>query len=306
MAARWHLRSLVSVSVTLALFAAIFVVAGVSRTVKAEATQEGERLYQRCAACHLPNGAGVPGAFPPLGPQLSIFAESAAGRTYLVLVVARGLAGALTVDGMTYNGVMPPQAPPMSESEIAAVLNFVIRTFAVSPGRSEPPPFDRTEVAEILDQNSAIRSPHQVRPFREPAGADRRLAPNTAKGVANAARARMNWQLHCQGCHGAEASGSANGAPAMSGQVARFLAVNGGRAFLGRVPGVANAPLASDLLAELLNWMLYRFDPSHIPANFEPYSAAEIEALRDDVLIEETAARRAQLLAQLSQLQDEK
>ena len=99
-------------------------------------------------------------------------------------------------------------------------------------------------------------------------------------GVANPARARQNWILSCQGCHRADATGTPQTTPTMAGYVARFLHAPGGREYLGRVPGVATAALSNDALAEVLNWSLLRFDPGHVPADFTPYTAAEVGRLR--------------------------
>lgn len=78
-------------------------------------------LPQPCAACHLPSGAGVPRAFPPLGENLRALAGTQPGRRYLVLAVVRGLAGPLTVDGKRFNGVMPAQQ--LKDEDIVRILN---------------------------------------------------------------------------------------------------------------------------------------------------------------------------------------
>ena len=95
-------------------------------------------------------------------------------------------------------------------------------------------------------------------------------AANSAPDAAESARARINWLLNCQGCHRADASGLPGGAPNMAGEVSRFLNVKGGREYLVRVPGVANAPLSDADLAALLNWMLRTFDPQHLPKTSTP------------------------------------
>src|SRR5436309_6952407 len=87
-------------------------------------------------------------------------------------------------------------------------------------------------------------------------------------GVANPQRAWQNWTLNCQGCHRPDGSGSAGTAPSLAGTVSKFLTVPGGREYLGRVPGVATSALPSADLAELMNWMLWRFDRQHLPADF--------------------------------------
>lgn len=118
-------------------------------------------------------------------------------------------------------------------------------------------------------------------------------------GVANVARARQNWILKCQGCHRPDATGDARTTPVMAGAVSRFLAVDEGRAYLARVPGVATAALSDAELAELLNWLLVRFDPAHVPRDFKPYSEQEVGALRRKPLRTEAAAMRAAILAVL-------
>lgn len=90
------------------------------------AEPDGAAVYQRCAACHLPSRAGVPGAFPPLQNDVAALAGTAEGRRYLVLVLARGLTGPIRVEGKRYMGTMPAQAM-LSAEEAAAVLNHLTR-----------------------------------------------------------------------------------------------------------------------------------------------------------------------------------
>ena len=129
--------------------------------------------------------------------------------------------------------------------------------------------------------------------------ADAATAP--LPGVTNEARARMNWMLHCQGCHQADAKGSlAARTPAMAGEVARFLDVAGGREYLTRVPGVANAGLPDDQLAELLNWTLATFDAGHMPDAFAPFSAGDIAAGRKAPLVSEAARIREEIMTRFA------
>jgi hypothetical protein len=116
-------------------------------------------------------------------------------------------------------------------------------------------------------------------------------------GVHDAYQARTDYQLKCQGCHRPDGSGDDHSNPPMRGIVARFLSVPGGRAFIGRVPGVATVDLPDDRLANLVNWTLFRFDPAHVPSNFQPYTAEEIGRLRQNPLRLERAAMRARLVA---------
>jgi hypothetical protein len=121
-------------------------------------------------------------------------------------------------------------------------------------------------------------------------------------GVSNPALARQNWILKCQGCHRPDATGTAATTPTMAGIVAKFLHVPGGREYLGRVPGVATAPISDAELADLLNWTLFRFDGAHVPADFKPYTANEIGKLRKAPLRTEAPAMRAALVEKINAL----
>lgn len=121
-------------------------------------------------------------------------------------------------------------------------------------------------------------------------------------GVENAARARVNYMLNCQGCHGPEGQGMVDGTvPNLGGYLARYLHVEGGREFLVQVPGSANAGISPAALAEVLNWMLGTMDASHLPSDFVPYAADEVEVLRSRPL-RDVATVRASLLARLADL----
>jgi len=115
-------------------------------------------------------------------------------------------------------------------------------------------------------------------------------------GVTNPQRAWQNWTLNCQGCHRPDGSGSAGTAPSLAGTVSKFLTVPGGREYLGRVPGVATSALPSAELAELMNWMFWRFDREHLPADFVPFTAPEIGRLRTRPLRLEASQMREDLL----------
>lgn len=108
-----------------------------------------------------------------------------------------------------------------------------------------------------------------------------------------------DYMLACQGCHLADGSGHPDrGVPRMTGYVAKFLAVPGGREFLVQVPGSAQSSLSDARLATLLNWMLKTFSPGQIPASFVPYSADEVGRLRRHPLAQ-VADARAELVRRI-------
>lgn len=83
----------------------------------------GEKLYQtNCAACHLNDGKGVAGIFPPVAN--SDYFTGDINKT--IHPVVNGLSGEITVNGNKYNSVMPKQA--LTDAEAAAVLTYVYQT----------------------------------------------------------------------------------------------------------------------------------------------------------------------------------
>ncbi|MGH0028835.1 MAG: c-type cytochrome [Myxococcota bacterium] len=98
-----------------------------------------------------------------------------------------------------------------------------------------------------------------------------------------------DYWLQCAACHGADGGGTPGVTPSLR-EVGPLLAAPGGRAYLARVPGVAQAPLSDARLARLLNWVLEH--QAGAPPR-PPYSAAEIGALRSDPLRDTRSAREA-------------
>ena len=124
----------------------------------------------------------------------------------------------------------------------------------------------------------------------------------THQAVAQQSQAQFNYMLNCQGCHGPHGEGTADAAvPAMQNFVGHFLRVEGGRQFLVRVPGTANAALDNEQLAQLLNWMLVTMSSAQLPEIFAPYSSDEVAEYRSHPIVD-VARHRAKLIASLEEL----
>ena len=126
------------------------------------------------------------------------------------------------------------------------------------------------------------------------------LAWQTARATSGP---ELDFVLNCQGCHRADGAGTPGAVPPLAGSVGKLVRASGGREFLVRVPGVAQAPLDDAALAAVLNWMLARFGRGDIPAGFVAYSAAEVRALRVKPLIDVDRMRRG-LVADGSDVDD--
>ncbi len=88
----------------------------------ASRVQNGERVYASvCSSCHQATGLGVPGAFPPLASS-----DWVSGKPeILAAAVLHGLSGPIAVNGVAYNGAMPPWGAALSDDEIANVLTYI-------------------------------------------------------------------------------------------------------------------------------------------------------------------------------------
>ena len=88
----------------------------------------------------------------------------------------------------------------------------------------------------------------------------------------------LDYALQCQGCHLADGRGGGD-IPSLHG-IGWLAGATGGREYLARVPGVANASIDDERLAALLNWVLARWSADALPPEFERYRAEEIAARR--------------------------
>lgn len=84
---------------------------------------DGEEIYTDfCLQCHMANGKGVPGSFPPL-----------ANSDYLnnidqsIHAIKFGLKGPVTVNGKSYNSNMISQG--LDDEEIADVMNYILHSW---------------------------------------------------------------------------------------------------------------------------------------------------------------------------------
>ena len=85
---------------------------------------EGEKVYQNfCINCHMPNGEGIEGAYPPLAN--SDYLENNLKAS--IIGIKNGMKGEITVNGKTYNNVMTPMG--LNNQEVADVTNYILNNW---------------------------------------------------------------------------------------------------------------------------------------------------------------------------------
>lgn len=101
-------------------------IAGLTKEAQME---RGKQVYMGvCFACHLPDGKGIPAVFPPLAGSDFMLSD----RDRAVRIVLKGLSGPVTVNGVTFNSVMPPHEATLTEQQIADALTYVFNSWGNS------------------------------------------------------------------------------------------------------------------------------------------------------------------------------
>jgi nitrite reductase (NO-forming) len=94
---------------------------------KVQRVERGRAVFAtNCAACHQSNGEGIPHAFPPVAKSDYLNAD----KIRAIKVVAGGLQGKVTVNGQTFDGVMP--AWSLDDEDIANVLTYIYSSWGNS------------------------------------------------------------------------------------------------------------------------------------------------------------------------------
>jgi mono/diheme cytochrome c family protein len=142
---------------------------------------------------------------------------------------------------------------------------------------------------------------HAERPSRDMVLGRMVGAPPDAPSQALTTHAAARYRLHCAGCHGIDGSGVPSaGVPDLRG-VGGFLRLEGGRAFVLRVPGVMASGLDDAGVASVLNWVMNTLARPSLPPETPAFQASEVEAARAAPLVD-VMTERARLL-QMAQRQ---
>ncbi len=95
---------------------------------------------------------------------------------------------------------------------------------------------------------------------------------------------KVDYLLHCSGCHMPDGTGLSSVVPTLHDVIGRMVAEPGGRDYVIRVPGVSQAPINDEKLTAVINWMLTEFSSETLPENFQPFTVTEVTRARSQLL----------------------
>lgn len=105
-----------------------------------ESMKQGKMVYDDfCITCHMGNGEGLLGTFPPLAKSDFLMKN----RAKSIHAIKYGLQGEITVNGTKYNGVMANLG--LTDEEVAYVMNYITNSW----GNKNDKLVTEKEVSEI-------------------------------------------------------------------------------------------------------------------------------------------------------------
>jgi nitrite reductase (NO-forming)/hydroxylamine reductase len=234
-----------------------------------ERISSGEKLYNsHCAVCHQVTGKGLNGSFPPLEESDYI----AKNPMNVVLAVINGLTGSITVNGQTYNSVMPNLAY-MSDSDVADVATFVINSFGNKGGSISAAEVAATRGGEVVAPSANHPEPNGTEMTYQSAASA--IAADDTRRFINSEGPRITQDEfdtatgiffeHCAGCHGVLRKGAAG--KALTTDITREKGTDYLKALItyGSAAGMPNWGTSRDLSKEEID-MLARFLQHEPPA----------------------------------------
>lgn len=93
-----------------------------SQTFNLKASIErGKELYSlECQSCHMAEGEGLPGVYPPLAKTDYLKQPT----PFLINIILKGQSGEIVVNGTTYNTPMPAQNY-LTDEKVSDILNYI-------------------------------------------------------------------------------------------------------------------------------------------------------------------------------------
>ncbi len=95
--------------------------------------KRGQEIYiNYCLSCHLEQGEGIEGVYPPLAKSDYLMAD----KKRSIVQILNGVKGEMVVNGKTYNLEMP--GFDLSDEEVSDVLNYIRNSWGNKGGAVTP------------------------------------------------------------------------------------------------------------------------------------------------------------------------
>jgi mono/diheme cytochrome c family protein len=99
----------------------------------AASSERGKEIYLRnCVSCHMDQGEGLEGIFPPLAKSDYMLAD----KKRAIKQTLYGISGEMTVNGVKYNGEM--NGFDITDEEMSDLMNYIYNSFGNKGGVITP------------------------------------------------------------------------------------------------------------------------------------------------------------------------
>jgi|GEM_PF-147535 cytochrome c oxidase subunit 2 len=171
----------------------------------------GESLFNaNCSACHQTNGQGIPGAFPPLAGNPAL-----ADAALVITTVLHGHHGQLTVNGTTYNGVMPAVGASWSDKQVAEVATYVRNSWGNHFGGVDPAEVAAVKAGKPL--TAAAPSSSSSSSSSSPMASSSSAMASTPVSQALYKEGESLFNANCSACHQTNGQGIPGAFPPLAG-----------------------------------------------------------------------------------------
>lgn len=224
---------------------------------------QAQAYQNHCAACHQPDGKGLPGAFPPLANSDYLKNHSIDD---LIGIVLQGLDGKIVVNGVEYNNIMPGMSH-MTNEEVALVLTHTLNQWDNPGGQVSAADVSRVRGALEVSEDRAQGERHPDTTEAEMSYQGAPLAMADIKGMRSSddgappiseAEFQESTDIffqRCAGCHGVLRKG-ATGKP-LTPDITRVKGTEYLKALInfGSPAGMPNWGTSGDLTAGQIDAM---------------------------------------------------
>ena len=99
----------------------------------AASMERGKDIYLRnCVSCHMDQGEGIEGIFPPIAKSDYMLADKKRAMTQIL----KGVSGEMTVNGKVYNGEM--NGFELTDEQVSDLMNYLYNSFGNKGGVIKP------------------------------------------------------------------------------------------------------------------------------------------------------------------------